>query len=198
MLQKYGKITVSPADLKYAYDQYVGGAGRSVSKTVNLMLGGITGNPPPLDEYPMLSRFYRERNPDELGGGGSGSEADKLKELNANQARDRFKKSETADEILAEFPNLTPDQLRAKLVDIAKQDPQLFAKIIEKAKEDAKGLTKDDKLIQSLGVENGERASYIKGRLLELKTSEEKKAFLVDLAKKKLLTKQVIAQMAKN
>lgn len=59
-------ILVSPADLKYAYEQIFSGAGRSAQRFFNTVYGFTQKEPPPLDEFPFISRFYRERTQEEL------------------------------------------------------------------------------------------------------------------------------------
>lgn len=189
-------IAVSPADMKYAYDQYVGGAGRAVSKTVNLITGAVQGEPPPLDEYPLVSRFYRSRAPDEISTD-TGGKNQEIKDVLEGQSRDRFKTKMSAEDFVDSLKGMKPGEIGQKLVDIKKEDPELFAKIKDVVTEKAKGLTSTDKLIQQLGVENGERAAYILKEVGKLKTPAEKTAYLRDLQKKKLLTNDVVKQMTK-
>src|ERR1041385_933143 len=56
-------ILISPADINYVLDQFEGGAGRSIKKTANLLYGFASGDVPPADEWPFVSRFLRERAP---------------------------------------------------------------------------------------------------------------------------------------
>ena len=190
-------IAVSPADIKYAYDAYVGGAGRAVSKTVNLISGGLPGQTmPPVAEFPIVSRFYRERKLDEISSN-TGGKNDAIKNTLEDQSRARFVQKNTATDFVDSLKGMPKAEIATKLADIAKKDPALFAKIKDIAVEKAKGLTSTDKLVSQLGVANGERAAYIITETKKLNTKEQKAAFLKDLADKKLLTKEVIAQMAK-
>lgn len=196
MLQDGLGIAVSPADMKYAYDQYVGGAGRAASKTVNLFSGLATGKPAPLDEYPMVSRFYKERAPDEIGTN-TGGEVDQIKDQLQDQSRDRFKTTKEAEAFLEKLPTMSKEAAAAALVDMKKNNPQLFDKIKTAAGEQAKGLTSTDKLIKQLGVSNGERASYILSKLRALDSNAAKALYLADLKKKGLLSGEVLEQMKK-
>lgn len=79
------------------------------------------------------------------------------------------------------------------LKSIAKEDPDLVKKVLQISKDEALGLTGTDRLIKQLGIANGERAKYI---YETLKDQDDKKAYLKELARKKLLTSDVLTQIA--
>lgn len=66
MADKNLGIAISPADLKYAFDGYIGGAGKFVGKMFNFGVSLFDSKPIPKDEYPFISRFYRERTAEEI------------------------------------------------------------------------------------------------------------------------------------
>lgn len=119
-----------------------------------------------------------------------------LKKLISAQSITNKENKKTAEEILNEVIGMSPAEKAKKLGDIQKNDPEMFAKILETAKDMAKGLTPTDKAIKQLGVANGERAKYILGEVQALQTGAEKAKFLTDLKAKGLLTEEVIKQMA--
>jgi hypothetical protein len=190
-LQKNTGIAFSPASVKYAYDQTVGGAGRTVSKVANLISGTFSGKELPLDEYPMLSRFYRERTEEEIGQG-AGGETEKIKKVLEGQSRERFNMKNEAENLYETIKNNPDKEERRRLLNEAiENNPAVVDKMNEIAKDEAKGLTYTDRLVKQLGVENGERARYIIEKMNSLKTKEEKGAYLDDLIKKGLMTKAV-------
>jgi len=191
LLQQKAGIAWSPADIKYAYDQVVGGAGRTASKVINLISGLATGKELPADEYPLLSRFYRERTEEEIGSG-AGGETEEIKKILTEQSRERFNIEMNAEDLFESIKN-NPDKAEKKrlLAETIKNNPEVAKKMVEIAKDEAKGLTYTNRLIKQLGVENGERGRYIVEKVKTLKTKEEKRVYLADLIKKGLLTKDV-------
>lgn len=96
MLQSTADISMSPANLKYAFEGYVGGAGRAISKTVNTITGILGNEPAPIDEYPFISRFYRERSQEEVeqGGGLPEKTEEEIDTILQDQDRTKFKTKE--------------------------------------------------------------------------------------------------------
>lgn len=117
MLQSKAGVAISPADIKYGFDAYVGGAGRTVSKTTNLFGGLLTQKQVPLDEYPLLSRFYKERTAEEIEG---------------NMKREAKKSSSLEDETRENFQDkkrIRP--IYDKVQELDKTDPAGAQKMID-------------------------------------------------------------------
>lgn len=60
-------IEVSPADIKYVFDQATGGTGRFLSKVITSAASTVTGELPTSREAPFAGRFYRDIPTEELG-----------------------------------------------------------------------------------------------------------------------------------
>ena len=60
-----GAIEISPADLNYAFNQYIGGAGRSITKLTSTIAAITTGKELEKKEIPVLSRFLKGRDDEE-------------------------------------------------------------------------------------------------------------------------------------
>ncbi len=195
VLQQKTGIAISPADVKYAFDQLVGGTGRTVSKTVNTISGLISGKGIPADEYPMLSRFYRERTAEEIGYG-AGGETEEIKKILGEQSRERFELKVKAENLFDTI-KAEPDQAKKKqmLLDVAKENPQIIEKMIDIAKDKELNLNYTQRMIKQLGVENGERATYIASKIKEMETKEEKREYVKTLIEKKILTEEVAEQI---
>jgi hypothetical protein len=93
LLQSKSGISISPANIKYAFDGYIGGVGRAVSKTVNTITGILGNKPAPIDEYPMVSRFYRQRTQEEVEQG-KGAAQPEIKGMIEGESREKFKLKE--------------------------------------------------------------------------------------------------------
>ncbi|HEC66224.1 MAG TPA: hypothetical protein ENI23_13115 [bacterium] len=61
-----GAIELSPADVNYAFNQYIGGVGRFVSKVISTVSGIVTGDEIPTKEIPVLSRFLKNRDEEQV------------------------------------------------------------------------------------------------------------------------------------
>lgn len=190
-LHDYTGVELSPADLSYAIEQYIGGAGRSARKTLDTLIGVGTGAPPPADEFPMLSRFYRERSQEEIGRGAGGASEDVTGHLR-EQSRDRFDRRSRIDDIVRSMESLSPGHKQEQLRALAKQDRQLFLDVKELVDAKARGLTWQERQVLRLGV--SERAAYIADELRPLPPSE-RTPHLAELRRKKILTPEVMRQV---
>ena len=193
-LQEMTGIAISPADAKYAFEQLIGGAGRFGVKTSNTALGVATGEPPPLDEYPFVSRFYRERDEEETGQG-AGGEIQEVNKLLQTQSRERFYAKQEAEKLYEQWNQLPKEEARAKWNALNAEDPETAKKVAKIAKDEVKGLTYLERQITELGVENGERAKYLYQKFKELETKEEKRQLWELYSKKGILTEGVASQI---
>jgi hypothetical protein len=191
--QKSIGLLVSPADINYSFEQIVGGAGRSVKKFFNLGASIATGEDMPLDEYPFLSRFYRQRGADELG---VGAQVDPtLVQMGEEQTRGRANLKFEARDELRRLDSLPKEEARAEWDKINQANPELAAKIADMKEQQALGLTSQDYEIRDLGVTNGQRARYIYSQLQALNTDEERRALWGEYTQKKLISDTVGEQI---
>lgn len=104
---------------------------------------------------------------------------------------------ETVSEIFARIRALPAEKRQAALRAEAIKDPAIVRSLINRTKEEAKGLTGRDKLVRSLGVNNGERADYLRRQLDALPDLAARKEYLLDLARKGVVTEKVLLQLVK-
>lgn len=104
LLQSKSGIQVSPANIKYAFDQYVGGAGRAISKTVNTISGFAKGEGVKPSEYPILSRFYKEKSGEEVGQ--NTKPTSEVKNILQDQSREKLKLKEKVTPIYKKVQDL--------------------------------------------------------------------------------------------
>lgn len=191
-LHDYTGIELSPADLAYAIEQYIGGTGRSIRKTFDTLIGVGSGNLPPADEFPMLSRFYRERSQEEIGRGAGG----KSEELNVRlrqQSRQRFDQRSHVDDILRSMEGMSPEERRERLRDL-RGNRSVYERVRDGLRMQDRGLTWQDKQILRLGIDNGERARFIADELKPL-TANGRAERLKQLRQKELVTPEVLQQV---
>ncbi|HYD91573.1 MAG TPA: LPD38 domain-containing protein, partial [Flavobacterium sp.] len=194
MLQGKLGVSISPADIKYAFEQYTGGAGRTISKTVNTITGIGKGKELPLDEYPFLSRFYRQSSKEEVERF-SGEINPELQKLNEQELRDSFYLKQQAESLYETLLGLPKEEANRQAKDVEKNNPRLYEKLKNIVEDKKFNYSTQEKQIKDLGVENGSRARYIWEQINKYQTLEEKKAYIKDLQGKKIITDSVTKQL---
>src|SRR5690606_28677577 len=194
-LDKLG-IEVSPEDLVYTYEAATGGPGKMVRqamKAVSLIATG-KGQVEKRD-IPFVGRFFKEV-PAELAEyrqNQSSTVESATKQENTRVSEMRKDMQNLADELLA-----NPDD-RAALYQSALDSGRLNAESATYLeghwKERMKGLTKDDKMLRSLGVANMARAKVIYYDVLPSLPQEEWVPYLSGLIKKGIISETVEQQL---
>ncbi len=82
-----------------------------------------------------------------------------------------------------------------QLMQIASADPDMAKRVLTQLGNLSKGITKEDTMLKTLGIANGQRAAYIKQKLSTFGTNQEKQQYLLDLANKGILTDAVLQQV---
>lgn len=120
-------------------------------------------------------------------------------ELTANAKQQEndinYKTKQEAEIVLKELNSLSKDQANKKYNQIKEQNPFLAKKIKDLKSEEDKGLSSSEKILNSMGVTNGQRAKYIFEKANLLKTKEEKNAYIKDLEDKGIISKNVKEQL---
>lgn len=102
----------------------------------------------------------------------------------------------TGAEYLAELQARPQRERGAALAQLYRDDPSMGKTVLGLIRTAAKGRTEYDKAILGLGVGDGARADYLREKLTTLPGAAERRAFLTDLARKGILTEEVLRQMA--
>ena len=195
-----GRIDVSPADINYAINQYIGGAGRFASQTFNLIAAIGKDEVPPVREIPFVSRFLRVKDIEETGAGGE--KAEDIRKILELQSRARKAQQRDVRRTYEEIINLpTKEERKQAWVEINAENPEFAKRLDDFANERALGLTVDERLIKNLGVENQERARYIYSHIKSLPTREQRQELWLDWVNKKIITERVerqIQELSKN
>jgi hypothetical protein len=130
-------------------------------------------------------------------GESEGVKNDVIYDLLQKQTDERFIKKIEAEAIWEELKGLPKPQRDEQYFKIKQENPELAAKLKETSQQDKLGLTRSDRLVMQLGVANQARATYVYENWKALKTAEEKKAYIEDLKKKKIITEEVALQLKK-
>lgn len=186
-------IEVSPADIYYAYQGYIGGAGRTATDAVNTIAAATRWEMPQAKDVPVAGRFYKVRDNEEIGA--ASKEHEDIKKLLEEQSRERFYLKQDAEDAYMQMKALPPEEAAARFDVIAAQDPDLAAKIADVKKEDDLGLTYTQRLIKQLGVANGERAEYIYKKMQELDSDEMRADLWDEYTEKKIISNTVAEQL---
>lgn len=194
-LSDKANIEISPEVANYVFQQLTGGVGQFGQKVFGSASKAIKGEHVPVSEIPFASRFLKEGDPQALEKFGNKQDKGDLNTVKTEQSKESFDRQQEAKDVIAEIKGKPKEEVAARLTDIAKTNKPLADEIVKQVKDLGKGLTSEEKQIQSLDIKNGGRAKYISLKLARLNTPEEKKAYLLDLAQKKLLTAEVVQQM---
>lgn len=187
-------VEVSPATLKYLYDQYTGGPGKFATRISDMVKAAASPEDEvELDQVPILSRFYRERTGEEIGAGGKlYLEARTRLE---GQARATAVLSEQAEEAWSQLKDMDDQAYTEHWNKLVTEDRELAKKVKEISDEEAMGLTYTDRLVKQMNVKDGVRAQFIADELRAAKTDEEYIAIWNSYVEKKLITKDVAKQV---
>ncbi len=102
----------------------------------------------------------------------------------------------TAQNIWDDLKGMDSDKAKAQLAQLANENPDMAKRVMKAASNDQMNITKGDKMLATLGIANGARAQFIADHMQTMETDDEKKQYLAELAGKKLLTQEVLQQVA--
>jgi hypothetical protein len=104
----------------------------------------------------------------------------------------------TATDVYSEIAALPAKEQLSAISEYAKTDTAMYKSLMDKYREESRlksrGVSTFDRLVMSLGVDDGERATYI-NRSTQGMTEGEKSMYLNSLRQKKILTPKVENQM---
>ena len=104
----------------------------------------------------------------------------------------------TASDVYSEIAALPEKEQMRAITKYASTDPTMYKSLMEKRKEElnlkVRGVSTMDRLVMSLGIDDGERARYI-NRTSENMSPAEKTIYLNSLRQKRILTPKVETQL---
>lgn len=101
-------------------------------------------------------------------------------------------KSEIEYKRLSKLP---PAEARAEAVKIKQSNPSLFAQIKKQAKDEQLEITKKEKQVRTLPVNDGSRVRMVVKELAKKKTNAEKRALIIDWKAKGIVTDSIMEQL---
>ncbi len=122
-------------------------------------------------------------------------EANKIFNVMDKQNQDRADMTKLSEKEHNRLKSLSKEEANGELRKIYDTNPDLYEKIKNRAEADKMGLTDNERYIKMLDIDH--RAQYIFERLQDMTTKEEKNAYIADLAKKKIVTKDTYAELSK-
>lgn len=98
-----------------------------------------------------------------------------------------------AEQTWGELKDLPKEDIKARLRELAKENPNLVEKVLDVASDEKQGLNYSERQLKNATIEA--RAQFIFSQKATFKTDAEWKSYLKDLAAKKILTESVIERM---
>jgi hypothetical protein len=120
---------------------------------------------------------------------------DEVKKIKQETKTQEFQVKQAAIVLDEELSKLSPQDANARFQEVAKESPELAQELLEVIEERKLGLTYADRMIKTLGVENGERARFIDGQARKLKTPQERNAYVQELMRKGVVSERVYMQI---
>ena len=186
-----GRIEFSPANAEYLFQQATGGPGRFTAKIFNSISAiGKKEMPEPRD-IPFVSRILR-KTPEERFYVSQGEE-DILETL-TEQERVRFYNRQEAEKIFEELKKMPPGERKETYLRLKKETPEIIERVDKIASDEEKNLTRLDRQILDLGVENGARAKYLY-EVFKSAEPEERKELYLEYVEKGIISKDVKKQL---
>jgi len=182
-------IEVSPADMNYAYESLIGGAGKFINKIVDTA-SGISQGKVEAKSIPFLSRFYRDIPEEEIRE--TDQSFDILKTTLQKQAKDKFYFSQEAELVHDSLKTMPKAQAYKRFNEIMNTNPRLAEKIVDIKKDEDLNINYKERMIKQLGVENGERAKYIFQQVESMKDPKAKYQYVQNLMDKKIISEKVM------
>ncbi len=186
-------IEISPADLTYAFNSYIGGVGRFTEKMFETISGVSKAEKIEARNIPFVSRFYRDIPEEQIKV--ESRDFEDIKKLLQKQDKERFYLKQEAELSYEGMKNIPKEQAKYNYSKIKENNQKLADKIKEIAIDEQLNLDYTERLIKQLGIENGERAKYIWKKVNELKTKDERIKYVKNLKDKKILTDKVNEQI---
>lgn len=129
----------------------------------------------------------------------SSKEEELFTEAEKKETAEQLKRRREAERLVREWEEkkLSEDEKRKQIAELKNSDKKLYEKVSELEEAKRKGISYRDRRVASLGVESGARASYIISVLKTLSSDKDRKDYVAEMRRKKILTHKVIFQVRK-
>lgn len=190
-----GVLNMSPIKVEEFIKGTIGGVGSQALHYSDLALFGLGIIPEDQVHGQAILEAVTARFSKARGGETSKETENQLKGLLMKQTDENLRLKLEAEGIWTEWKNLPQEEKIDKVRELSNANPQLFEKLKKVISDEKKGLSYADRLVGELQVKNGERAKFIVQNVKDLKSKEEKIAYLQDLKNKGLLSDSVFKQV---
>lgn len=118
-----------------------------------------------------------------------------MSKIQGARFEERENQRSDAEDLDEELQQLPAEEAIDRFKDLQKSNPQMAERLKGVIEDRNLGLNYEEKVLKSLGIENGDRARFIFKQLNEMETDAEKVPYLQDLAAKKIITDKVFQQL---
>lgn len=178
-----GEIQISPANINYAFEAYIGGLGRSVTKILNTITSIGKGEDLKPSEIPIASRFFKVRDIEQ-------TESQRIYGVLDEERKERSQGVYDADRLFRDLKELPSEEQKARLKEIAVEDPDLLKQLETRYKKDR--WTPQERALA--GLTNASKAQYLLTRLPEI-PKEERRQYIAELLERGVISENVIKEM---
>jgi len=164
------------------------GLSRSVPARENAQGKPISQQNPVLNAFSPLN--VTNENPQKTAEYGQALEIKKINKQTTAKSSEFKQEAETTWGDLKDLPKA---EMKAKLKEMAAENPDLVKKVLDVAADEKQGLSYAERQLKNAKIET--RAQFIASQKATFKTDAEWKSYLKDLAAKKILTSDVLERM---
>jgi len=187
-------MEVSPETLEYIYENSLGGLGGEMKRLMNAVVNLSNGKEVRRNEWPVLRRFLGRSYADgfeQL----TGITPD-VSHFEREQSTMNVKNSRRHFDLLKELRKGSSAEERLQIYEnIIQGENKSVQRRLKKSLQDMRlGITKTDRDVRALGVENGMRASFFQKQMSRM-TPEQAREYVADQTSKKIMTPEVKRQM---
>ena len=187
-------MEVSPETIEYLYENSLGGAGGEIKRFINGVSNLWNGKPVKMNELPIFRRFLGNTYADgfeQL----TGITPD-ISHFEREQNTKSLENSRRHFELLKELRKGSSAEERLQIYEnLVQGENKSVQRRLKKSLQDMRlGITKTDRDVRALGVENGMRASFFQKQMSRM-TPEQAREYVEDQTRKKIMTPEVKKQM---
>ena len=151
---------------------------------------------PSLRQFPLLNAFLPTKLTQESEEGlRLYQNAREIRRIKKEANLEKLDLEEQAQNLYEDWKELPKDEANGRARELKEQNPKLYNELEDIVKDAKQGLTYEERMIKSMGVENGTRTQFIWDELKKLKTREEKNQKVREWREKKVISDNVFKQL---
>ena len=194
--RKAGKLTgISPIKIEHLIKGYFGEVGLQVENMSDNILNTFGAIPEEQIGGRSIPEGMALRLMKARGGNTEQNIADSINTILKNQSSETYKNKLDAEGEWAVIKDLPKEELIEKLKEVYKEDEKKGDRIINIIKQEKLGITREDRLMKMMNVENSVRSDYIVSRINQMSDKKDKKEFMKSLVIKGVMTDEVFTQV---